>query len=125
MKRFSVLRFITGGTVGVLIYFLILYTFTDLLELWYIFSSIVAFICNVLVNFIIHRFWTFKGKERKASRQLIQYFIFMISYQGINLLLLYLIVEYLALYYLMSQLIITTVFFVPSFLITRKIFAKL
>ena len=123
-KSTAVLRFITGGTMGGLTYYILIYILTDFFNLWYILSSIIAFICNVLINFIIHRFWTFEDKNKKATKQLIFYLILMVNYHVLNIVLLYLMVEYLNLYYLIAQLIITTVLFVPSFIFTKVIFTK-
>jgi putative flippase GtrA len=88
-------------------------------------SAIGAFVLNNVVNFLIQKFWTFKSNDTGAvPRQLSLYFVMGVCFLVANTLLLYLLVEYVHLYYLIAQLILTILLTIVSFVITRRIFAN-
>ncbi len=124
-KYLQITRFLVGGGVGVVVYYVALYILTEFAMVWYVVSATIAFILNNGINFIIQRFWTFKNNDTKAvPMQLTLYFGMGISVLVINTALLYILVEYAHLYYLMAQLILTVILTVVSFVITKKIFAN-
>ena len=125
-KRFlEIVRFCFGGATGVLGAYITLYVLTEYIGLWYLYSSIIAYITNQLVNFIIQKFWTFKNKDSKAiPKQLGLYlgiaFIYFLTNTGI----MYVFVDYCHMYYILSQIILTVVLSISSYLTTKMILAN-
>jgi putative flippase GtrA len=121
----QIVRFLVAGSIGLALYFFMLYALTDWLKIWYILSAIIASLANFLVNFILQKFWTFKNREKKdVPRQIRNYFILGVATFLSNLLGLYLLVEYAHLYYLIAQALVTVVQTFFSFIFTRRIFAS-
>ena len=122
-KFIEFVRFSILGGIGVSVGYLILYTLTEL-KVWYLLSSIVAYILNVLVSFLIHKFRTFKkGKDTEVTiKQVVLYFIVAILFFGTNTGLLYVLVEYFYIHYLIAQIILTIILSVPNYLGTEKVF---
>ncbi|PIT88747.1 MAG: hypothetical protein COU29_00670 [Candidatus Magasanikbacteria bacterium CG10_big_fil_rev_8_21_14_0_10_36_32] len=121
----QVLRFLSAGGLGVLLYYLVLYGLTDLIGVCYIISAVIASIANLILSFILQKFWTFENKNRKnVRRQMIIYTTMWILFLAANLLLLYVMVEYAHFWYLAAQAIITVVLTVTSYFATKKIFAN-
>jgi len=123
----QIVRFCFGGAAGVAAYFITLYFLTEYFEIRYTTSSVVAFVVNMSSNFLFHKFWTFKNKEKKrrvVGRQLVLYVAMILTFFGLNLLFLYLMVEYLHLWYIGAQGILTILFSVLSYFGTRWIFKK-
>lgn len=123
-KFFQVVRFMAGGSISVLVYYAILYTFTEYLDVWYIASSALGWILSYVVGFFVQKFWTFKNRSAgEASRQFRLYIIMAIGILVSNTTFLYIFVEYINLEYINAQLILSTLLTVASYCVTRKIFA--
>ena len=121
----QVLRFISAGGLGVLLYYSILYVLTDVAGVWYIASATIAFIVNCASNFGLQKFWTFKNKGIKnVTRQASQYLTMSIVFFAINLVLLYGLVEYARLWYLTAQALLTILLTTTSYFVSRRIFAN-
>jgi dolichol-phosphate mannosyltransferase len=119
----QIVRFLCAGGAGVVLYYLILYTFTDLFKMWYILSAIFASIVNYVTNFILQRSWTFRNKgTKRIRRQASQYVILVGSIFVANLGLLYILVEYTHLHYLIAQVIVTGILTIISYLVSQRIF---
>ena len=121
----QVLRFISAGGLGVLLYYSTLYVLTDVAGVWYIASATIAFIVNYASNFGLQKFWTFKNKGIKnVTRQASQYLTMSIVFFAINLVLLYGLVEYARLWYLTAQALLTILLTTTSYFVSRRIFAN-
>lgn len=121
----QVLRFISAGGLGVLLYYLTLYTLTDVAGVWYVVSAVIAFIVNCGSNFVLQKFWAFKNKSIKNIHwQASQYVVMTVSLFITNLLLLYVLVEYARLWYLAAQVIVTILLTIVSYFVSRRIFTN-
>lgn len=121
----TVIRFLTGGLVAGGLYYVV---FIPLIKLgvWYIYSSLAAFIVNYLVGFLIHKYWTFKNNNKKeALKQSRQYFVLKAGTVIANSLILILSIEIFKLQEIQSQLLATMLITVVNFLVTRKIFKQI
>ncbi len=123
-KFFEIIRFLIGGGAGVLVYYIAIYTLTELAGLWYIYSATIAFFLNGGTSFVVQKFWTFKNKKKAVTKQFILYFSMGGCFFFINIGLLYALVDGLGLYYLLAQLILTIILTTASFFITKRIFAN-
>ncbi|OGI72986.1 hypothetical protein A2737_02170 [Candidatus Nomurabacteria bacterium RIFCSPHIGHO2_01_FULL_41_71] len=122
----KVLRFSIAGGTGVLSGYVALYSLTEFVGWWYIWSAFVAFVLNTGVTFYLQRFWTFKNESLKpfSPKQFIMYSMMTASFVGSNIILLYLLVEYVHLHYMVAQVCLTALFSVFSFVLTPKIFTR-
>lgn len=121
----QIMRFLSAGGVGVVLYYLILYFLTDMIGIWYMASAVAASVVNYGSNFILQKFWTFNNKElRGLHKQAGKYAILAGSLFTANLFLLYALVEYARLWYLAAQIIVTTFLTIISYLVSRRIFAN-
>jgi putative flippase GtrA len=122
MTRFA--RFLGAGGLGVLLYYLILYALTEFLGFWYMVSAGVASVVNYSCNFLVLKHWAFKNKD-KGVQQGWQYAVMSIGLQLVNLLLLYILVEYVEIReYLVAQLFATGVITLASYIIATFIFTN-
>jgi len=119
----QVVRFCVAGAAGVIAYYAALYGLTEYLGVWYVISAVIGFVLNTGLNFTLQKFWTFQNKEtHMVGRQLVLYAAMTVSFLIGNTLLLYLMVEYLHLWYIGAQVILTIVISVLSFIISGRIF---
>ncbi|MDO8451806.1 MAG: GtrA family protein [bacterium] len=116
-------RFAVVGSLSIAVYYALLWGLTEFAGVWYIASAIVAFIGYYFVNFLSQKYWTFKNKDRKTlNRQLVQYTLMAVANWVINTVLLYVLVEYLHLFYLLAQAILTVLVSVIAYFGFRYIF---
>lgn len=121
----QMLRFAIAGVLGVSLYYLILYTLTDIIKIWYMYSAIIASVVNYVSNFLLQKFWTFKNKDIKnIKKQAAGYALMVVILFATNLFLLYLLVEYCHFWYIFAQIIVTIIVTIMSYFISQWIFKK-
>ena len=114
--------FISGGTAA-LIDILLLYLLTEFGGLWYIASSVFAFIAAFTFNFIAQKYWVFKSKDAaKIRRELPLQLGVNVFNLGLNSLILYTLVEYVGLWYVLAQAVTSMLIAFESFVLYRWIF---
>lgn len=120
-------KFAAVGLIGSIINIIILYILTDFLNIYYIVSAVCAFVISMTHNFILNKIWTFKEKfghigknTKKTIKQYGKYFVASISVLCVNLIFLYIFVEYIGLHYLLAQIIAIILVAILNFAINRK-----
>ncbi len=117
-------RFLLVGSISILINLSILYILTEYGNVWYLASSALAFGISYIISFLFHKFWTFKNKNVRAT---IYQFPLHLSLALFNLLLntvlLFILVEWVHVWYVLAQASAAIVIAVNSFIISRKIFS--
>lgn len=92
------------GALGTLINLGILYSLTEFLGFYYIFSATVGFVIAGISNFTLDKIWTFKETlKKKYFSEYFHFFLFSLITLGLNLATLYVLTEYLRQYYIFSQ----------------------
>lgn len=100
LKRF--MKFIIVGGIGTIVNLIVFYLLVKYLSLWYIFSAIISFLVAVTNNYFLNKKWTFAMAVRSSYLR----FVFVsLTGLGINIIVLFLLVEYLKINYLFAQLI--------------------
>ncbi|MBU0634006.1 MAG: GtrA family protein [Candidatus Omnitrophica bacterium] len=124
MSRFKqFVRFCIAGAAGVVVYYATLYCLTEYLGVWYIASAVIGFILNTGLNFTLQKLWTFQNKEMQlVGRQFMLYVAMNISFLIGNTVFLYLMVQYLHMWYIGAQMILTVIISILSFIISGQIF---
>ncbi len=119
----EIIRFCISGGVGVGLNYVILYFLTEKLHVWYLFSSLVGFLVNVISNFIFQRFWTFQNKkEADIKKHLFSYFALRIFLLLLNSVCLYLFVTVYDFWYMGVQFVLTIVLSCISYFVSKRIF---
>lgn len=115
-----VTKFLVSGLLTAVFYFSLLYFLTDVAGVWYLLSSIVAFVLSVFVNFIFQKWWTFRSLETNViKRQVSLYAVLAIGNIFVNTVLMYIITDILGLWYIFSQIIVGTFIAIYNFLLYR------
>ena len=121
LKR--VAKFCLSGGVGVGLYYITLYSLTELVHVWYVASAISAYVINQVTNFILQKLWTFEnGDTKDVHVQAIKYIGMGLLFLLLNTTLLYMLVEWVHIQLYISQVILTLILSILSYFITRKIF---
>jgi len=101
LVRYLIAGFSAAGTnIG------LLYIFTDILNIWYLYSSILSFLIAIWVSFFLQKLWTFGDKKVEGVRgQFLKYMAVAIAGILINTLSMLLLVDALHLWYILAQII--------------------
>lgn len=118
MKKFII--FSLNGIPGVFVYYLIYFSFVKILDINYIFTSIIGGIINIIISFLVHRKWTFKTNKKKIEKQFVVYF----CYSVLNTTLLYILVNNSPLGKIWSQIVLTIILSVINYFVTKKIMTE-
>ena len=115
---------ISGGTAAVIDLGL-LYIFTDIVGIWYLFSAIISFVFSLLTSFLLHKFWTFRENSLKRMKKQFIFFTSLAIFNlGINTILMYVAVEIFGVWYMLSQFCIMGVIALMNFVINKTITFK-
>jgi len=121
--KVKIVRYVISGGTAAFVDLSLLYVFTDIFGIWYILSSIVAFLIAFIVSFTLQKFWTFKDNSREnISSQVIIYLVVTSLNLGLNTLGIYAFVHYLTFYYLAAQIIVSLFIAVESYFVYHLVF---
>jgi putative flippase GtrA len=124
-KHEQIFKFLIAGGIAFAINIVVLYALTDILHIYYLISTVLAFLVAFLVSFFLQKFWTFREHSRgNLHVQLPLYLGMQIVNLGLNTGLMYMLVEYVHIWYILSQAIITTILAVIVYVINKKYIFK-
>ncbi|MCR4281293.1 MAG: GtrA family protein [Candidatus Kaiserbacteria bacterium] len=124
-KHQQIFRYLIAGGLAFAVNIIVLYVLTDVLHVYYLFSTVAAFLVSFLVSFTLQKFWTFQDNSRdQLHLQLPLYLTMQVVNLGLNTALMYALVEYLHIWYILSQTIITTILAVIVYIINKKYIFK-
>ena len=103
------LKFCIVGLSGVFVNMGLLYALTEFLGLFYMLSSFIAIECSFISNFLLNDLWTWRGvgasRHIERLKRLGKFHVVYGIGLAINIGLLYIITEYLGVYYIVSNLV--------------------
>jgi dolichol-phosphate mannosyltransferase len=101
-------RFIAIGTVTFVLYLTILVTLTESLQIFYVFSAIIASVFSASINFFLNKTITFNESIEKSLLAEFSKFVSIgILAWTIGFILLFSLTEFAGIYYLFSSIIAT------------------
>ena len=119
-KQEQIFRYLIAGGFAFAVNIIVLYALTDILGIYYQVSTVGAFLVSFLVSFTLQKFWTFQDNSNdQLHLQLPLYLTMQLVNLGLNAGLMYVFVEYLHIWYILSQVIITSVLAVIVFFINK------
>lgn len=119
----QILKFGVVGGLAFVIDYTLLYILTEFLEVHYLISSVISFTVSVIFNYIMSIKWVFDVNRKQGIKEFVVFVALSIIGLGINSLIMYLMVDIMSIYYMISKLVSTAVVMVYNF-ITRKIFVE-
>lgn len=112
----------TASIVDFLVTILCVQTF----GLWYVLGSVLGTLTGGIVNFSMGRVWVFNSRDNGIKYQVSRYILVWGGYLLLITLGIYLLTHYLGINYILSKVIMTSVFGIPyNYLLQKKfIFLK-
>lgn len=102
--------------------FAILVFFTEVLGLWYMLSAFIGAVAGGITAFIFQRNWAFMKKDGKLSVQAVRYLLIWIISILLNLVGMYLFVDFLGYQYILSKVIVAIIIGIGFNFIMQKYF---
>ncbi len=126
-RRFSLFakqaaKYYAVGASGILVNLGLLFYLTEYVGLWYFLSYTLAISASITSNFILNKFWTFRD-SLNSQRTIVMYVKFVsVSILGMAIQLgtVYLLVESLAIYYMLAALVSISIAGAINFMINRS-----
>ncbi|TES95224.1 GtrA family protein [Patescibacteria group bacterium] len=113
LKQF--LKFCVVGTVGTAIDFGLFYLLVESAHIWYLLAATISFIVAVINNYIFNKFWTFEDRDKDFLRQFGRFLVVSIIGLGLNVLILYILVEFAGMWYILAKVLATGVVLIWNF----------
>jgi len=108
--------------MGAVTNLVLLYLLAELAGLYYITAATLAYFSGIIVGFLFQKFWTFRDTQLGTfPRQFIFYATVSVANLFLNIVLLYLFVEYAYLWYIYAQALAILILNTMSYLIHRHI----
>lgn len=117
----KIFRFLVSGGISTGVDLGLLYLFTDFFGIWYLVSSVLAFILAFFVSFGLQKFWTFRDHSRDGMQAQMGVYLFISSCNlGLNTFLVYLLVDHFGFHYLVAQIVTSIFIACESFFIYQR-----
>ena len=112
-----------GGTAFVIDAGL-LFLLTEFCGIHYLISGTISFTASVIYNYILSVKWVFDAKkDANKTQEFIVFIVLSVIGLGINQLFMWLFVDMMHIYYMLSKIIATVIVMIYNF-ITRKLFLE-
>ncbi len=111
------------GAFGAAINFSSLWFLTEQAHLWYLLSAIIGIILASISNFVFNYLWAFKDKKSSINNKIVGYFKYLLSRvvtEGLYLVLLYVMVDFVGWHYMTSAVVIQILTAVMGYVIVSK-----
>ena len=116
----EIFRFVIAGGGCLLLELAFLYVLTEWVRMHYLYSSAIAFVISVLVNYWLCRVWVFEGGNKKQSLKAASLFFgSSVAGLGINQLCMYTFVDLMGIYYMAAKLLAAVIVTVWNFVLKR------
>ncbi len=113
------IKYTIAGSMGAFVDLVFLYLFADILGIWYLTASVLAFLVAFMIGFTLQKFWTFRCRDLSVIyEQLLFYFITGIICLSINSAAMYVLVDKAGIYHIFAQILAGGVVAVVSFSIS-------
>jgi len=119
-KYKRIIKYLIAGGTGTAVNLVLLYFFTDILDIWYLVSACLAFVLSLLVSFFLQKFWTFDDTGRDAMhRQMMAFLLVATINFFLNGLLMVLFVEVFKAWYMLAQFLINGLIAIESYFVYK------
>lgn len=120
----QLLKFGVVGGIAFIIDYLVLFTCTEFLGIYYLVSSLISFLISTIFNYIASIRWVFDvNQEKSKQKNFVLFLVFSVIGLGLNQIIMWFGVDILHVYYMLVKIGATAIVMVFNF-ITRKIFLE-
>ncbi len=115
------------GIVGVIAFFIdygVMVLLTEVFSVHYLLSALISFTLSVIFNYLASMRFVFKGRQDLSkAKEFMIFIILSVVGLGINELFMWIMVDRMHIFYMISKIFVTAIVMVWNF-VTRKIFLE-
>lgn len=120
LKYKQIIKYLIAGGTATLVDLSLLYFLTDILEIWYLISAVLAFGGAFFVSFFLQKFWTFRDPDKEIMyRQMRLYLAVALANFIINTALMYILVDGFKIWYMLAQFMVSSLIAFESYLVYK------
>lgn len=120
----QMLKFLVVGGSAFFIDYGIMILLTEKFQVYYLLSSGISFSVSVIYNYFLSILWVFDvGQNRKKGQEFVVFIILSVIGLGLNQILMWVLVDFIGLFYMLAKIIATGIVMVYNF-VTRKLFLE-
>ena len=120
----QMLKFLVVGGSAFFIDYGIMILLTEKFQVYYLLSSGISFSVSVIYNYFLSILWVFDvEKKRKKGQEFAVFIILSVIGLGLNQILMWVLVDFIGLFYMLAKIIATGIGMVYNFA-TRKRFLE-
>lgn len=116
----KIFRYAIGGGSAAMLDLFFLWLFTDIMGVFYITSSVLAFAISVTYGYIFQKYITFEDKKKKHIRQWWLFLGFQLVGQGLYMLILWILVSQFQMHYFLVAIIAKIIIFGWNYIMNDK-----
>ncbi|HUQ30348.1 MAG TPA: GtrA family protein [Candidatus Paceibacterota bacterium] len=117
----KIARYLVSGGTAATVDLVLLYAFTEWADLWYLLSSVLAFIIAFGVSFVLQKFWTFQDHDKENMHvQAGVYLAVAVMNLTLNTFLVFFFVQHFGFHYLFAQIFTSALIAVESFFVYQR-----
>lgn len=121
----KIVRYVMSGGLATALTIGTTFVLTSFFNIWYLYSSAIAYGLGFIVSFLLQKFWTFSHYSReKIYKEGVTYIIIGVINLALNALLMYVMVDMFFLWYILAQIISAGIIATESFFIYRNFIFK-
>ena len=117
----QLLKYILVGLLGTGLDFLLLYSLVKYLHLFYLLAAFISIAIVLWISFGLNKYWTFKDERKKYFPQFFKFVLAHALGNGINLTILFFLVQVFGLWYIFAKICATAVSAIFNFFITKEL----
>lgn len=99
----------------------LLFAFTEFFKIYYLLSVAIAYFAGMIANYSLNKAFTFENKSKKYAKQFGVFAFISLIGLGLNVLLIFLFVQFAGLHYLIAKIIAVFIVFAWSFTGHKKL----
>ncbi len=126
LTEYTIIRYVMSGVTSASVNLVTLYYFNNIIKVYYLTASIIAFTVAFFVSLILHKFWTFKDKSTdNIHKQSAMYLLSSLFGLSLNTTLVYFFVSIFHIWVMASQilsglLVASCTFFISKHIVFKK-----
>lgn len=115
LYNITLLRYIAWWGSAAVLDIIILFLVTDMFGVYYMYSQIIAFLFSSTYAYYFQKFLTFRDYSQWHLKQWMKFFTFAIIWLWLNLLCMYIFVDFVGMYYILAAVLAKIIVFVRNF----------
>ena len=120
-REWRIVRYIISGGTSAAVNLSLLYLFTSVFHMWYIYSAIIATSVALIVSFTLQKLWTFQNfSTDRVHVQFPMHATLALFNIVLNAAFLFAFVEWLHLWYLAAQVLVSMLLACVNYTIYKK-----